>query len=495
MRHTDSLSNQALEPKLLSGPHRPLTISLLAAIALVSYNNLSVSAALPNIGNDLGSVSLLPWVITAELLAAAVSILGLGPTVDSYGVRRVFRLSMMVFMVMSLLCAVAPTMTTLIIFRIGQGVASGGVIGSAVSTVGLAYETEVRPKVYAAVSGIWGVMGIAGPAIAAGLIGLFGWRSIFTVTLPVGLMATALGWNHLPDRRQENAINKFDVRGLVIVAVVTIGLLMAASADSLTLIWWLVISIVFGVGYYRHVRVTDYPVVEISHLIGRRWRYLHITSTLAVAGGTGASAFLPLYLRGARGASESEAAFSVLFLVLGWTTGAFVSSKLQSRMHSAYVVQAGSALLVAANLIAAIVTGLELWIGFLLGAFFFVGIGIGSITTAGLALLQGRAAQNEMGRVSSAHQFLRSLGFAYGAAIAGSVIFLVIQRRIDDVEAIRELLGGESDVGLNTEAIDALQAGYVWALAVTAALTAITMASAVKLVRSIGMFTGTDSSQ
>ena len=112
--------------KLLSGQHRSLTLSLLGAIALVSYNNLSVSAALPNIGSELGDVSLLPWVITAELLAAAVAILGLGPTVDSYGVRRVFQLSMIVFVVSSALCAAAPSMTVLVIFRIGQGIASGG---------------------------------------------------------------------------------------------------------------------------------------------------------------------------------------------------------------------------------------------------------------------------------------------------------------------------------------------------------------------------------
>ncbi len=493
MRHTGSLSIQASQPKLLSGEHRPLTISLLVAVALVSYNNLSVAAALPSMGNDLGNVGLLPWVITAELLAAAVAILALGPTVDSYGVRRVFRASMIVFIVSSLFCAVSPNMQTLILARIVQGIASGGVIGASISTVGLAYGADIRPKVYAAVSAVWGVMGIAGPAIAAGLIGLFGWRSIFTVTLPVGIVATAIGWNRLPGRREENIVNKFDVRGLVILTVLTIGLLMAASADSLRLLWWLLIAVVFGVAYYRHARRTYHPVVELDHLTGRRWRYLHITSTLAVGGGTGASAFLPLYLKGARGATETQAAFSVLFLVLGWTVGAFISSKLQSRMHSAYVVQAGSGLLVVMGLFAVVVTGLELWIGFLLGAFFFAGIGIGSITTAGLALLQGRAQQNEMGRVSSAHQFLRSLGFAYGAAIASSVIFLVVQQRIGDVEAIRDLLGGDADaVDLNAEVVDALQAGYVWALAVTSGLTVVTMASAVKLVRSIGMFTPID---
>ncbi len=472
---------------LLTGANRPLTISLMAAIALVSYNNLSVTAALPDIGDDLGSVSLLPWIITAELLAAAVAVLAIGPSVDGQGVRRVFRVAMLVFVGCSVLCAAAPSMLVLIVFRIGQGMASGGVIGSAISSIGLAYEPSLRPRVYAMTSAVWGVMGVGGPAIAAGLISLFGWRSIFTVTVPIGLIATAIGWNRLPDRREGTTAAAFDRLGLVQVTVITVGLLMAASTPSLWAVAWFAVAALFALAYVRHHGRVDAPVVRLDHLTGRRWRYLHITATLAVAGGTGASAYLPLYLRGARGASASQAAFSVLFLVIGWSCAAFAASKLQERIHAAHVVLLGTVLLISATSLATIVTALELHVAFLLVLFFFVGTGIGSITTSGLALLQGRARPEEMGRVSSAHQFVRSLGFAYGAAIGGLVLLFVVDLRIGDVEAIRDLLGGD-DVTLDVAAVDALQTGYVWSLGVTAAFTAISVASAVKLVRSIGLF-------
>lgn len=482
------MTTESPPTRLLSGEHRQLTISLMAAIALVSYNNLSVSAALPSIGDDLGSVSLLPWIITVELLAAAVAVLAIGPTVDSSGVQQVFRVSMVTFIFFSLLCAIAPSMSALIAFRLGQGVAAGGVIGSAVSSVGLSYSPEIRPKVYATISAVWGVMGLGGPAVAAGLISVFGWRSIFSAAVPVGIIATMVGWNHLPGRREGIVPKGFDRLGLVLVAVVTIGLLMAASAGSIWALVWMSGALAFGVFYVRHSRGLEDPVVKLEHLTGRRWRYLHITSTLAVAGGTGASAYLPLYLRGARGASETEAAFSVVFLVIGWTTGAFIASKLQEKMHAAYVVRRGSWLLITSMTSATLVTGLELHLAWLLATFFFVGSSIGSITTSGLSILQGRATADEMGRVSSAHQFVRSLGFAYGAAVGGAVLFFVVSRQINDVEAIRDLLGGDTDVPLNAEAVDALQLGYVWALGIAASLTTIAASAAIKLVRSIGMF-------
>lgn len=468
---------------LLSARHRPLTISLLAATALISYANLSVSAGLPSIGDDLGDVALLPWVITVELLAAAIAVLGIGPIVDTRGVRSVFRTAMIAFIAASIGCALAPTMEALVVARIAQGIAAGGVLGSAVSTIGLAYEESLRPRAYAAISAVWGVMGIGGPAVAAGLISAFGWRSLFLVSVPVGAIATAIGWNHLPGPRADNnAERNFDRRGLIGVALVTTGLLLATSVGSLWAWLWLAFAVGTAAIYVRHARTHVDPVVRLNHLTGRRWRYMHITSTMAVAGGTGATAFLPLYLRGARGATEGQAAFSVLFLVIGWSIAAFVASKAQEKFHAAFVVQVGAMILFTATVLATVLTALESTVAVLLASLFFMGSGIGTITTGGLTLLQGRASPSEMGRVTSAHQFLRSLGFAYGAAVGGAVLFFVVSRQIDDVEAIRDLLGGD-DTSLNAAAVAALQDGFSWALAANGLFTVVALVSAWRLVR------------
>lgn len=454
----------------------------------MSYSNLSVSAGLPSIGDDLGDVALLPWVITVELLAAAIAVLGIGPIVDSHGVRSVFRIAMIVFIAASVACAAAPTMEFLIAARVGQGIAAGGVLGSAISSIGLAYEESLRARAYAAISAVWGVMGIGGPAVAAGLISIFGWRSLFTVSVPVGVIATAIGWNHLPGRREENITERsFDRRGLMIVAMVTTGLLLATSSGSIWGWLWLAFALATGAVYVRHARRHADPVVRLNHLTAVRWRYMHITSTMAVAGGTGASAYLPVYLRGARGASEGQAAFSVLFVVVGWSIAAFVASKAQERFHPAQVVQVGSTILFTGAVASAVVTAVEWPVAVLLAALFVMGSGVGTITTGGLTLLQGRASATEMGRVTSAHQFLRSLGFAYGAAVGGAVLFFVISRQIDDVETIRDLLGGE-DATLNEAAVSALQNGFVWALAATTVFTIIASVSAYKLVRTRDQF-------
>ncbi len=81
-------------------------------------------------------------------------------------------------------------------------------------------------------------------------------------------------------------------------------------------------------------------------------------------------------------------------------------------------------------------------------AFFFMGTSIGFVSTSGLTLLQASAADNEMGRVNSAHQFVRTLCITYGVAVGGAILLLVVDRQTGDVEAVRDVLGGEDVRGV-----------------------------------------------
>lgn len=456
-----------------------MALALIAAVALASYNNLSATAALPDIGDDLGRVALLPWVVTVELLAAAIAVLAVGPFIDGAGARRAFRLTVVGFIVSSGLCTVAPTMELLVAARVLQGLATGALIGTSITCVGLVFEEALRPWVYALVSSVWGLMGIGGPALAALLVSTLGWRAVFAVNLPVAAVAAAVGWNRLPVEAQTVA-EPLDRRGLLLMSGFTVALLLAASAVE----WWSLVLVAVGAGllvaYVRHARDHPSPVVQVAHIAGSRWWPVHAVSMMAVAGGTGASVYLPLYLRGARGSSVSFAAFAVLWPTIGWSLAAWVSGKLQVHIRAQTVVTIGSGIVTVSAVAATLAAWVEAPFVLLFAAFFGVGWGTGTITTAGLSLLQSRADPHEMGRVSSAHQFIRALGFAYGAAIAGLVMFAVVSHRTGDVEAVRGLLGDSSAV-LDGGVADALASAYVWSLVAVAAMSALTVPAALVL--------------
>ena len=141
---------------LLSPKYRAVALSLMASMAMASYNNLSVTAALPDIGDDLGRVTLLPWVVTVELVSAAIAVLAVGPFIDGAGARRAFRLTSAAFLVTSGMCAVAPSMELLVAARVLQGFGTGALIGTSVTCIGLVFEEAVRPWAYALLSSVWG---------------------------------------------------------------------------------------------------------------------------------------------------------------------------------------------------------------------------------------------------------------------------------------------------------------------------------------------------
>ena len=458
---------RARAPGLLGPKYRAVALALMAAVAMASYNNLSVTAALPDIGDDLGRVALLPWVVTVELLAAAIAVLAVGPYIDGSGARRAFRLTVVSFLASSTMCMLAPTMELLVAARVLQGLAAGALIGTSLTCIGLVFEDEARPWAYALMSSVWGIMGIGGPAVAAALVSTLGWRAVFAVNLPVALAAAAVGWSRLPTEAR-SAAERLDRRGLAILSALTVALLLATS----DLAWPSAVLVAAGAGlaamYVRHARSRPSPVVRLAHITERPWRHIHIVAVLAVSGGTGASVFLPLYLKGARGSSVAFAAFAVVWPTLGWSTAAWVSGALQQRLRAQTVVVIGSAFIAVGNVAATWAAWAEAPVPWLLAGLVCAGWGIGTITTSSLSLLQGRADLAEMGRVSSAHHFLRSLGFAYGAAVAGLVMLWVVDYRTGDPELVRGLLS-DADVVVDAGVADALSSAFTWSLAVMAA--------------------------
>ena len=167
---------------------------------------------------------------------------------------------------------------------------------------------------------------------------------------------------------------------------------------------------------------------------------------------------------------------------LAWATSAWVSGRLQQLLREQTVTLIGSTIIATGAVAVTIATRLAAPIPWVLASAACVGWGIGTITTSSLALLQSRASAAEMGRVSSTHQFIRSLGFAYGAALAGLVLFWLVDRRTGDAEMVRDLLS-DTEAVVDSRVADALASSYTWSLGVMAVFSALTVPAALALMR------------
>ncbi|NDH88462.1 MAG: MFS transporter [Actinobacteria bacterium] len=331
------------------------------------------------------------------------------------------------------------------------------------------------------------VLAVVGSAVVGALIELLVVRRLFSsprlvlliATIGVGqiLLLARVAW--IPDINDFNAIPT----AVSFVWEPTNSLRIDARQTSVIFIVPLLVVALGVFGYARHASSVPDPVVRPRHLFATRFRSVHTTSLLAVGGALGFHSFLPVYLNGVRGLSTTAAAFSVAYLSAGWTAGAVSSSRLQDRILREQVVLIGSVVLSIGILLSTVLVWAEAPVAVLAIGLFISGLGTGAISTTGINVLQERTPLSEMGRVNGAHQFTRSMSVTYGVGIAGAVILTTVDRRTGDVEAVRDLLGGDVET-VSRPVADALGAGFLFAIAVAAVAAVTTIPAARHLVRS-----------
>lgn len=452
---------------VLSRELLPASIALFTLVALAAFENLGVAAALPQLAADLGQVELLPWVITSYLIVSGVATVLAGGLIDSVGVRIIFRLAVAIFVIGAVVAGTAGTMSAMIVGRVIQGVGAGALIAVGLAGVNLVFPEHLVGRAFAANSTVWGVMGVAGPGLAAVILTVASWEWIFFVNVPLGALALVMGWRVMPGPLEGGKQARIDGRGLLMVLLFNLAVLLAVDQFGPASAIWGVAVVVLVLLYLRHARTASEPVMMIRHLAGRPYGLLAWSISLLLAGGIAVQSFFTLYVRGGRGASETLTAWSVFFFVIGWTLGANLSSRLLDRIADTSVIVIGFTATVS-GLVAVVVASALRWpLALLFAVMLVAGSGIGMATNAGLTLLRSVTVAEQAGRATSAHQFYRNLGFAVGAAVGGAVMLFVVGREVADLEVVRELLAGS---GAASVAADAIQDGFTGAAIAALAL-------------------------
>jgi MFS family permease len=457
---------------VLSRDLLPASIAIFVTVALAAFEGLAVAAALPEVAADLGSVALLPWVITSFLLTSGVATIVSGRLIDTIGVRTMFRIAVIVFAGAGVLAAFAPSMEVMIGLRAVQGVGSGMVIAVGLAAVSLIYPPHLTGRAFAANSTVWGVMGVASPAIAAVMLTQLDWRWIFLINLPLGLISLVAGWRVMPPEQHLSDRNPMDYIGTGLALLFTAGVLFAVNDLRWSSVLWLVAAAAAGYVFYRRSGSHQAPLVERRYLAETPFAPLAFAISLLITGAIAPNAFVPLYVSAGRLASEATTAWSVLFFTVGWTAGANLSSRLLDSRSQLTVIRYGFATTIPSLVLTAVAGALSLGLPVLFGALFGVGVGIGLATNASLTLLRDVSSPQEIGRSTAAHQFFRNQGFAFGSAIGGAALFAVVASIVGDPELVRDVLAGDA-VTAGGQVSAAVVDGFALSAAIGAAIAAL----------------------
>lgn len=430
--------------KLSEADVRKVVAGAMLAMFLAALDQTIVAPALPSMARDLGRFDLLSWVVTAYLLSAICVTPIIGKLSDLYGRRRLIAVCLAVFMLGSAACALAPDMTTLILARGLQGIGGGGLIPLAQAVIGDVVSPRERGRFAAYFSAAWATAAVLGPSVGGLLTEHAGWPWIFWINLPIGLIAMLISQRalrRLPIEHHQRP--PIEIGTTILLLVGTVSLLAVLSLGGKRLAWTspsilglAVAAIVFGGLFaWRQTRSPD-PILPP--------RFVHdsvIAPTLAasfVVYGSYLSLLVlaPVYFQVALDTSISEAGLLMIPLMFASTVAANLTGYFSQRTGR-YKLPSLIGLPCAIASLAAMAYfggGLSPWAASALLA--LVGLGVGPTFPGSTVAVQNAVTRRDIGAVSGALAFTRSLGAAFLIAASSGLALGLVARSLPELTAV-----------------------------------------------------------
>jgi EmrB/QacA subfamily drug resistance transporter len=406
---------------------------LMTGMLLAALDQTIVSTALKNIVEDFNGLNHYTWVVTAYLLTSTASTPLYGKISDLYGRRPVFQFAIITFLIGSFLAGASQNMTQLIFTRALQGLGAGGLMALTFVIIGDIVSPRERGKYQGYFGAVWGLSSVAGPLLGgffsdhATILGITGWRWIFYINLPFGILALVItsAVLHIPKVKREHKIDYF---GALILVLAVSAVLLAVSVygpedgwtDSRTLT-------VFGFGLFltllflwQETRAKE-PILPLRLFKNQTFSLTSALGFIIGAGMFGAIVMLPLYLQVVKGNSATSAGLKLIPLMLGIVSMSIFSGKRITATGKYKIFPILGAAIMTLGLILMSTLNETTSFGVLSIYAIMVGAGLGLSMQTIVIALQNSVDFQDMGIATSSNTFFRSLGGAFGTAIFGTI--------------------------------------------------------------------------
>ncbi len=409
----------------------------LLALFLGALDALVMSAAMPTIIADLGGLHLYSWVYSAYLLARAVSLPIFGKLADIFNSKRLFIITISIFLLASIFAGLSQSMTQLIVWRVFQGVGGGGIFALVYIVLADISSPENRAKNLSLGSFIWGLASVLGPTFGGFVVTYFSWRWIFFVNVPLSILSLMGIGFYLAEIREKKKEAAIDYLGALTLSTGVLGLLtvflLAGKThdwDSPQIMLLSLVTLVSGIAFYFIEKRAREPLLSLDFFNSRGFSAGNGAAFLASFSIFALFAYSPLFIQGALGKTPLQMSLAMLSLSLGWSVGALSCGQLVNRVGKKPSTILGSLCLVVGGgitLTFSTTTALTTCV-LVLG---LIGIGMGFVSMATLLVVQDSQGSSDLGIATASHQFSRTLGGTVGVGVSGSFVTAALAASMD----------------------------------------------------------------
>jgi EmrB/QacA subfamily drug resistance transporter len=399
---------------------------LLLTILMGSMDNTIVATAMGNIVGELGGLDKFVWVTSAYMVAEMAGMPIFGKLSDMYGRKRFFIFGIIVFMLGSVLCGTAHSITELAIFRAIQGIGGGAVIPVTFTIMFDAVPLEQRGKLGGLFGAVFGLSSVFGPLLGAYITDHIAWEWIFYINLPLGIVAFIMV-TFFYKESHEHSKQPIDWLGAGTLLGAVVCLMFALELGGKTYAWdsaqilglfggFAVLTITFLIQETR----AEEPIISYSLFKNRLYATSILIALLSGAAFIVASVYIPIFIQGVLGGSATNSGLVLLPMMLGTVVTATMGGFLMTKVSYRNIMVGTLAILVLGTSLVATLnsdsTRLIVTLYMIL-----IGLGIGaSFSVLGNTAIHGMKAR-QRGTASSTLNFMRSLGMTIGITTFGIV--------------------------------------------------------------------------
>jgi MFS family permease len=443
-------------PRFDPKQRRAVLLALSLVTVLASFEATVVSTAMPTIIGELEGLPLYSWVFAVYLLTTTVTMPLYGRLADLHGRRLILLVAIVLFLLGAAACAFAHSMPQLILARGLQGMGAGGLLPTSLTVIGDLYSIRERARVQGLFSTLWGVASLLGPLLGAGMTLAFGWRSIFSINLPLGVLAFALVASNVKESRAARS-DPFDLPGALCLGLGVTCLLFsvlhgtghAALANGTRLL--LAAAGVLALAVFARLQSSlAHPLVPLSLFSRAETAAPYFCGALLGTTIFGVDTFVPLFVQGARGGTAAAAGAVVTPTMLFWALSSSIAARLIVPLGFRATARAGAMLIVTGFTALLACARLDAPVPWISAACGVIGCGLGFMGLTQVLAIQHTTGEGIRGVATSLVPFFRAVGGSLGVGALGGLLSFGLVGRLGVAAtetAGRLLAGGHGPAG------------------------------------------------